>query len=707
MNNRSLSKGLLALCILSANAFAEESKGVAEQELERLVVTASQKSLDEVVQPIKVLDQAAIQQSSGSTLGEILESLPGITNASFGSGVGRPVVRGLAGNRVKVAVNGKDAADVSAMSNDHAPMAEAANAEQVEVIYGPGTLLFGSGAIGGVINLVDERIHQAPLVDAAGQSLVQSQISQSTSSVSSGLETSASLDAGIGRTWVFHLDGFVRESKDYDSPEGSVNNTQTNAQGFSSGLSHIRDNGHSAIAVSVLDYDYGVPNPENLNASVTPFQFRVDGEYLQYFNSSLLESMSLQLSVNDYEHDELTDDLVVGYFEKQNVELKSVFTLSHDWLAQSQIGLHINQQDLALCHDHFGCEGVPNYSHLTWDGTIGNNLENVTETDEDGNVLYLSHDTPMPLTDTLDLAGFWIYSGNWTSGEHGGKKEFAIRVDQRTIQLDPVSIRPASRQDASYYEDYDFLALTASAGWTWLTENQKYGLSLARTERAPQADEMFWNGDHHATFSFQLDNADLEKEVAYTMDVTWQLFMNDYQVDAAVYYYDFDGFIYNKRQPFNDPNHQNPVYRYVQEDAYLTGFELAWQKDLFESVTLVTSLDHTTGRLKSGDNRNLPRIPPMSALVGLSWDKGPWLVKGDIRLYTEQDNVGENEVVTDAYQTLNGFVGYQWALSGMTMDAHLKGNNLTDELGRNHVSYLKEISPVQGRNISLDLRLTF
>jgi iron complex outermembrane receptor protein len=707
MNNRLHSKGLFALCLLSVSVAAEDSKGVAEQELERLVVTASQQSLDEVVQPIKVLDRAALQQSSGSTLGEILETLPGITNASFGSGVGRPVVRGLAGNRVKVAVNGKDAADVSAMSNDHAPMAEAANAEQVEVIYGPGTLLFGSGAIGGVINLVDERIHQVPLIDGSGHSIVQSQVSQSTSSVSSGFETSASLDAGIGRNWVFHFDGFVRESQDYDSPEGAVNNTQTNAQGFSSGLSHIRDNGHSAVAVSLLDYDYGVPNPENSNANVTPFQFRVDGEYQHYFQSPFLESMLLQVSVIDYEHDELTDDLVVGYFDKQNLEVKSVFTLSHDWMAQSKLGVHANLQELVLCHDHGGCEGVPNYSNLNWDGTLGNNLQNNAEVDDDGNTLYLAHDTPMPLTDTLDLAGFWIYSGDWDMGVYGGKQEFAVRLDQRTIQLDPVSIRPASRQDASYYEDYNFLALTASAGWTWLTENQKYGLSLARTERAPQADEMFWNGDHHATFSFQLDNPDLVKEIAYTMDLTWQLFMDDYQIDAAVYYYDFDGFIYNKRQPFNDPNHQNPVYRHVQEDAYLTGFELAWQKDVLESVTLVTSLDHTTGRLKSGDNRNLPRIPPMSALVGVSWDKGSWLLKGDIRLYAEQDSVGENEVATDAYQTLNGFVGYQWALSGMTIDAHLKGNNLTDELGRNHVSYLKEVSPVQGRNISLDVRLTF
>lgn len=707
-------KGLFVLCCSANWAFAQSADDTSEHahepeyQLERLVVTASEQTLDEVVQPIKVLDKEALRQSSGSTLGEILETLPGISNASFGSGVGRPVVRGLSGNRVKVAVNGSDAADVSAMSNDHAPMAEAANAQQVEVIYGPGTLLFGSGAIGGVVNLVDNRIHDVPLLDENGQPIWQGSVRQTVSSVDSGFETSVSLDAGMGRNWVFHLDGFKRESQDYDSPQGKVENTETSSQGFSTGLSHVRADGHSAIAVSVLDYEYNVPNPSNADAGVTPFQFRIDGEYEQDFNSDLLEAMKLQVSVIDYQHDELNDNAVNGIFEKQNVEFKSVFTLSHDWIAQSKLGLHMNFQELAICHDDGGgCEGIPNYSNLSWDGSQGGNLYD-DYTGANGETLYLSHDTPMPLTETLDLAGFWVFSGDWTHGQYGGKQEYAVRLDQRTIQLDPVSIRPASRQEAPYYDDYDFLALTASSGWTWLTDNQKYGLSLARTERAPQADEMFWNGDHHATFSFQLDNPDLVKEVAYTMDLTWQLFNDDYQVDAAVYYYDFDGFIYNKNLGLTNPFHPesgDPVYQYVQQDAYLTGFELSGQYDVAEHVTVSSSLDHATGRLKSGDNRNLPRIPPMSALFAVAWHEGPWLVKGDVRLYTEQDNVGDNEAATDGYETFNAFVAYEWKHNDLKIDAHLKLNNITDELGRNHVSYLKELSPVQGRNITLDIQL--
>lgn len=710
MHNKELLLTALVLPFaLTSLANAADSSQVATKEMESVVVTASQQPLDEVVQPVKVISHAELRQASGSTLGELLETLPGISNASFGSGVGRPVIRGLSGNRVKIAVNGSDAADVSAMSNDHAPMAEAANAEQVEVIYGPGTLLFGSGAIGGVINLVDERIHKEPMVDASGQSTWHSQLRQSVSSNGSGRETSAVVDSGVGEGWVFHFDGVLRESEDYGSANTEVDHTQTEAEGFGFGISHIRDNGHSAVAISVLDYVYGVPNPNNEDALVTPYQFRMDGEFELMFDSALLDSMRLQLSINDYEHEEGSDGLVVGFFEKDNIEFKSVFALNHDIGAQSKLGLHVNRQELGLCHDHDGCEGgVPNYSNLTWDGTKGVNFFNALDdgeviTNSDGEPFEFPHDTPMPLNTTLDLAGFWIFSGEWANG----KQEYAIRADQRSIELDPVSVRPASREDSSYYRDRDFTAITASAGWTWLTENQKYGLSVARTERAPQADEMFWNGDHHATFSYQLDNPDLEKETAVTLDLTWRYALQDSQWDAAVYYYDFDGFIYNELQAVKDPFHGNDVYQYVQKDAYLTGFELSWQYDLSDSLLFTTSLDHAVGRLKSGENKNLPRIPPMSGLLGLGWDRGPWTVKGDVRFYTEQDKVGENELATDGYETLNAFVGYETKWQDVKIETFLKANNLTDELGRNHVSYLKELAPVPGRNISFDIQLIF
>jgi iron complex outermembrane receptor protein len=137
--------------------------------LDNVKITASGQLLNDVAQPVRVLNKEELQEQNGDTIGELLSSLPGISNASFGAGVGRPVIRGLGGNRVKMTINGTDSSDVSAMSSDHAPMVDAANADQIEVIYGPNTLRFGSGAMGGVINMVDHRFHETPLDGFEGQ----------------------------------------------------------------------------------------------------------------------------------------------------------------------------------------------------------------------------------------------------------------------------------------------------------------------------------------------------------------------------------------------------------------------------------------------------------------------------------------------------------------------------------------------------------
>ena len=721
-----IGKGLcaLGLCVVFSPVYASDEVHAEDDHrlhhLDAVSVTASGESLEDVVQAAKVLNQSDIQQASASSLGELLENMPGVSNASFGPGVGRPVIRGLSGNRVKVAVNGSDAADVSAMSSDHAPMAEVANAQQVEVIYGPGTLLYGSGAIGGVVNVADGRFHETPLVDQAGNGATSVKLGTSVSSVDQGTQFSGQIDQGIGENWVLHLDGFLRESEDYEAPDNSLNgkvaNTSTQAKGFNLGVTHLNSSGRTGLAISFLDYEYGVPNKDNEEAAVAPTQFRFDALHEVAVFSGILESIKTQLSVNDYEHDEMDEEVVVGFFDKQNVELKSIFTLSSlssDWNYDSQVGVHVNVQDLSLCHDHDGCEdGVPNYSNLTWDGSKGPSFN--PELDADGNTVEFIHDTPMPETQTIDAAVFALVSSDWGNAKNGGKQEYAVRLDQRTISADPVSIRPNSRQASSYYDDKTFLAATISSGWTWqplstmLKGQQKWGLSLARTERAPLADEMYWNGDHHATFSYQLDNPDLEKETAHTLDITWQYTLENMMWDVAVYYYDFDGYIFNELQSIVDPIHGNAVYQYVQKDAYLTGFEAAFQYDVTDALAFSVVMDKAVGRLKNdATSKHLPRIPPQTLLLGGAWQQGHWLVNANVKYHDKQADTGVSETSTNAYHTFNTMAAYEFEWNSLHMDVSVKGNNLTDELGRNHVSYLKAYSPLPGRNVSLDLTLTY
>lgn len=668
------------------------SNATDETRLEEVRVTASGQSLNDVAQPVQVFTQEQMQAQNGHTIGDLLSSLPGVSNASFGAGVGRPVIRGLGGNRVKMAINGTDVADVSAMSSDHAPMVDAANASQLEVIYGPSTLRFGSGAMGGVVNVADSRFHETELKGVEGQ------IKSALSSADEGTDLSASLDVGNG-PWVMHLDGFARETENHRAGNGEdVDNTSTQSQGVNLGVNHIQDNGNSVgIAISSLDYEYGVPNPDNDPASVSPTQTRFDAQGVFYDLVPLFQQVKLQLTHIDYEHGENFDDTVVGLFEKTSTEFKSTFQLSPIASWQSVVGVQASLQDLDVCHDHGGCSGIPNYKDLSWDGTQGDNLVSA------GGWLF-AHDTPMPLTQTQDLGVFWIAETHWAYG----LLELGARVDQRQIELDPVSILPSYRKNASYYADKDFESASFSAAMTWRLSNQKFGLSLSRSQRAPTADEMYWNGDHHATFSFQLDNPELDVETAHSIDVTWQYLGEGFEASSAVYYYDFDGYIYNDLKGLINPIHpDDPVYRNEQRDAWFAGAEWQLDYDVTDHWQWFVKGDYVRAQLKQGANKNLPRTPPLSIASGVIWSSEQWLMRAEAKHFAEQTDIAENESKTDGYSLLNIYGAYNHAFSQSELQLYVRAHNLTDELGRNHVSYLKDYSYIVGRNITLGVNYSF
>jgi iron complex outermembrane receptor protein len=678
----------IASLVLAVGANASEDEAL----LDKVQVTVSGQLLDEVAQPARVISKEELQSQNGDTLGELLSNFPGISNASFGAGVGRPVIRGLGGNRVKMAINGTDTADVSAMSSDHAPMVDAANAEAIEVIYGPNTLRFGSGAMGGVINMADSRFHETPLHGIEGR------VETSVSTANDGTSLSASTNMGSGQ-WVMHLDGFSRSSENFRAGDGqTINNTDSDSQGMNAGLNFIQQNGNAhGVAVSVLDYEYGVPNPDDDRATVDPSQVRFDAQSIVYSLPSV-DKLKMQFTHIDYEHGENFDNTVVGLFDKTSSEFKTTFSWDNLGGWQSDLGVQLSKQNLELCHDHSGCSDIPNYSSSSWDGIegvkLGENIEGGYE---------FAHDTPMPITDTQDVGVFWVMERDWAMG----LLELGARYDQRVIEADPVSIDPLYRQATDYYDDQTFDSTSISGALTWRFEKQKLGLSVSRSQRAPSADELYWNGDHHATFSFQLDNPDLDIETAYSLDVTWTYDESDYQMQSAVYYYDFDGYIFNDLKSYVDPYHQNPVYRNEQKNAWFAGAE--WQLDYEVSVNWQWFLraDFVHARLKEGTNKSLPRTPPLTTTSGLKWQNNNWQVSSDVKYYAKQADVADNESQTSDYYVVNIYAAYTQPLASSSVQVYLKAHNLTDEFGRNHVSYLKEYSPVIGRNINLGVMYSF
>ena len=687
----------LALPAMAAET--DDSEVLQLAGMDEVVAIGQQSAVFDVAQPVTRLDGDAIRDEAKSTLGDLLERLPGVSNASFGPGVGRPVIRGMASSRVKVLTNGTDSADVSAMSSDHAPMAELSAAQTIEVVQGPATLRYGGGAIGGVVNLSDSRIHRNALEGT------EVMLSSTLSSVDEGRSLAVTADSGNGN-WVLHADGFVRRSEDYQAGsqgrksserEGEVINSDTTGRGGALGLSRTSDDGFVGLSVARLEYRYGVPNEENEPARVEPEQTRYELRGAIYQPFSWMDEWRINLSYNDYIHDETEGTFVVGLFDQETVQLHSDadLVLSENWTAT--VGVQWSQRELALCHDHGGCSEIPDYSDRSWDGSQGLNLSLF-------NGYLFAHDTPMPETTTTDVGLFWIGQRDW---EHG-MIEVGVRVDERTIELDENAIRPSHRKQAAYYQDRNFTPVSVSAAATWiLDEQQRLGFSLARAQRAPDAEEILWNGDHHATFSFQLDNGDLDIETAYTMDANW-LYQGDEQaVRLAAFLYEFEDYIYNDLKAFGDPFHSNAVYRHEQEDARFYGAEASWDQAVNDSVGVELAADWVRARLTSGTKDNLPRTPAPSLMAAVTWQQESWQARAESRTHLRQSNPSKTEVETDGYTQLNVAVSYKTGISGADVNLSLKGNNLTDAYGQSHTSYLKEYAPIPGRNFVLSATVRY
>ncbi|MDO6682460.1 TonB-dependent receptor [Oceanobacter sp. 5_MG-2023] len=668
-------------------------------DLEEIRVTAPEQTPSEAA--TQVLDQQSIQGNRSQSLGALLESMPGVSNASFGQGVARPVVRGLSGNRVQILTNGADSADLSAMSSDHAPMADLAAANQVELVRGPAAFRFGSGILGGIVNVQDQRIHDTELDGINGE------VTLGYSSNDQGWTRIARLDAGNGQT-IVHIDGFDREGNNYHAGAngaqsgdrtGEILNSDTSSQGMALGLSRIFDNyGYIGLSISNLSSDYAVPNEDNDDTRVAPDQTRYDLRAELPLNSSWAEAWRLQLGWSDYEHDELTDDLVVGLFIQEFREWRTELDYQTESGWVGTLGIGSNQRNFELCHDHSGCEQIADHSDEDWDGTQGSDF-----------TLYegykFAHDTPMPATVNRDIIGFWHADQQLIFGQ----LSLGGRIEQRQIEADETVISASFRQDESYYKTRQYTPVSLSASLTYdLNDVSQMIATLSRLQRAPTTDELYWNGDHHATFSFQLDNPDLKLETARALDISWQSYpdANASQWRISGYFYDYQDYIYNDLKEFTDPYHGNRVYRHEQTDARLAGVDATWVHPINEQWGLDMGASLTRGWLvQSGDD--LPRMPADNLMLAINHQHNTTRLRAEVFYHARQTRVTAAETISpDWYQlNLSARTEIRFANQTLRLDAQLR--NLTDQYGEQHTSYLKEYAPVMGRNLLLELQWPF
>jgi iron complex outermembrane recepter protein len=661
---------------VSAQAADAPAPSSDQTEVSKVIVTAAPYavSADALTASVAVLDRTDLDLAPPKGLGDALAGLPGVRSTTFGAGASRPVVRGLAGPRVQVLTNGVGQIDASALSPDHQVATDPGEAERIEVLRGPAALAYGGSAIGGVVNIIDDRIASRQPTDGLSGRLLAS---RGTGDDSYAL--SSSIHATVG-PMVLTLDALKRESKDYKIPvypeskrqlalegeeaeggSGRLENSAVDLETFGAGLSYVGDKGFVGMSIKRTDSTYGVPghahehegeeegeHEEEGPVTIGLKQTRVDlrGEY----DGDLGPFAKLRFSGGhaDYTHTEFEGDAVGTKFTSDGYEgrLELVQAERGGW--KGAVGV----QALRRNFDAVGDEAYVPKTKITEFGAF--------------------------TQQRVELDGY---------GYEGG-----LRIDTR--ELDSLKGKA------------DFTNLSGSVGVFWRpTEASFLGLALSRSSRAPTESELFAEGPHVATRGFEIGDASLKEEIATSVEATLHYGGERLSGDLHLYAARYDGFI--DLRPTGAEEDGLAVYRYVQTDADFRGFEAelsyrVWT-DGQRSVNLHGGADYVRG---SSDLGPPARIPPYSVSLKAAYEGPMWSGDVEVRRTGGQDRVAEMELPTDGYTVLNASLA--WKPSG---DARLRlfldGRNLTNEEVREHVSFLKDIAPSPGRQVRAGIALRF
>jgi iron complex outermembrane receptor protein len=666
------SRLFLALALaLPVFASAQETGGKdprhdEAKDLDRVVVTASplRLSAEELSQPVDVLAGERLDQARSATLGETLDGLPGVQSSNFGAGVGRPIIRGLDGPRVGVLSGGLGSQDVSTISQDHATAIEPFLADQIEVLKGPATLLYGSGAIGGVVNIVDGRIAERRLDET-----LKGRAELRYDSVNRGRTAMARVEAsGADGALVLHADGVYRDQDDYDTPDGKQLNSFIETRTGAFGASYIGADGFIGVSASRYNNRYGNPgepgDPSAGEAGVSLDMLQNRFELKAGINRDfwIFDGLRGSFANTNYEHTEF-----------EGAEVGTFFTNE------------ANEGRLELTHKAFG----------NWTGAIGFQAS-------DRAFEAIGEEAFVPRTKTRAQGLFWMEHGQWDSLQ----VDIGVRADR-------------VRSDAAGQPRRSFTPLSLSAGALWrFNDAWRVTLNLDRAERAPAEEELFADGPHVATASYEVGDSTFREERANQAEIGLHYHGERFEAKAAVYATRFDGFIYladtgtfTPPEPGEDPL---PIRQWSQADADFRGIEAEITAHLLDDERGALDLrvfgDHVRGELDSGaagTDKDLPRIAPSRFGLDLSWNTDRWRAALGATRVLRQDDVAADETETAGYTLVDAHFAWHWDTGNYGWEVFIDGNNLSDETARIHTSFLKDNVVLPGRNFGLGVRLFF
>lgn len=670
----------------------------AQSVLREVTVTGNPLGATELAVPVDSYSGTGLLLRSKSTLGETLDGTPGVSSTYFGPNASRPVIRGLDGDRVRILQNSGGSLDASGLSFDHAVPSDPIAIERVEVLRGPGALLYGGNAVGGVVNIIDNRIPREPLFDANGG--VAGKFDQTYASGNAETSGAALVEAGNHR-YAVHADVFSRNALDTAVPvalpctktgaaalSNVICNSQARTRGGAVGGSLFFDRGYLGLSASTYQSNYGTVAEDNVNIEMKSNRYTLEGELRDL--GGPLQSIKGQWTSSNYQHAEFDAGVAGTVFKNAGNELRLQAKHANMGPLQGVVGIQVDSA-------RFSADGTEAFAPYS-------------KTDQ--TALFVYEELPM----------------SWGRFSLGARVE-AVKVESLGNPVVPRFTPAAINFNPSSYA----LGVLWNLAPAWqMTSN------LSVSQRAPKDYELFADGPHIATNSYEVGNpgAALEKSTNLDIGARWKSGFNSFGLSA--YVNNFSNFLVLQGTGVSRDTDGNgaagagvtddgtgnsvesggtarilPEFVYTQVGARFSGLEAKGKVRLLDTGNKVDLELRADGvrAISTSTGLPLPRIAPLRLGAGLVWEQGPWGARLDANQVAAQNEVPPGDVPTGGYTLLGAALSYKQKAGTANLFWYARADNLGDVPAYSASSILTQTAPgkapLPGRSFKFGVQVQF
>jgi iron complex outermembrane receptor protein len=648
-------------------------------EVTALMVTGviTRRSADEMIGSTTALHGQQLDRNANSTVAAMVESQPGVAVSSIGPATARPIIRGLGGDRILLLEDGQRTGDMSATSGDHAVAIEPLTASQIEIVRGPMSLLYGSSAMGGVVNVVKHDIPESLPEHPYGQ------FSLEAASAQPGAAGGGSMTSRVGPV-AARLEGSARIAGDLNTPTGSLTNTDLNTYNAAFGLGGGGEWGHAGGSYRFYTNNYGIPggyvggHAEGVTIDMRRHTLRGESEF--HRTGSTLSSVKLSALGTKYRHTEMENSGEIGTLFEQ-------LTTSAEAIARIEpVDSHVTAA--------FGVRGQ--YRDITTGGSLR---------------------TPSTRDYTLATYAISEFGSGATRFQAGARYDWARYEPQEesSVFVGGQFVPTGPRSFGSFSGSLGVLHE--------VTDGVRIGASVSRAYRTPDFNELYSNGPHLAANSYDVGDPQIDQETGIGGDIFLRGTGDQVRYDVAIFFMHLDNYIFPSSRGRAELGTQGarPRFQFTNEDAHFLGAEAQVTVKLSERFSIEATTSYVQAEFASDRDsipiiatdttfmpasKNPPLIPPLNGRAGLRYQESRRSAGVEVKWATEATRLGDFETATPAYAVVNLDAGVQLLIGGRLHSVTARIDNALDTEYRNHLSRIKDLMAQPGRNFALLYRVT-